>query len=369
MVFKKIILFAIGIFVAITVSSFIDLKGLAQSPTDLDLAVYHAPIHYQDTDSTKYNADYITRFDYDTDWLATNNWDNLDHFSLPSHAYHSVVETCTHWFITYTFFHPRDWSDIPFDQEHENDSEGMLAIIRKDGSAFGKLEGIVTVFHNNFYSYTPTGSPLTNGQEDIDGTLTMSSYNGSQHPLTTQEAKGHGFKAWPYAGDFQGASNQDGIIYYPSSTTAELPASGNDRDVKYQLLDVFASNGMWQHQLDQASQSSSSALTFASWGTFKGDQSGGCGSGTKSCSTNSANAAWGWDDSDDGSVYKGEMALDPAHLTDVYFNGLGTFDSTYIRNKFIQDLRDRGYNSGNLPQGWPSQINLNSLIGKLKNQC
>ncbi|RCJ26679.1 hypothetical protein A6S26_14925 [Nostoc sp. ATCC 43529] len=56
-------------------------------------------------------------------------------------------------------------------------------------------------------------------------------------------------------------------------------------------------------------------------------------------------------------------------LTDVYFNGLGNFDTTYIRNQFIQDLRDRGYNSANLPQGWPSQINLNSLIGKLKNQC
>ena len=42
------------------------------------------------------------------------------------------------------------------------------------------------------------------------------------------------------------------------------------------------------------------------------------------CSNNSANAPWGWDDSNDGSVYKGEMALDPAHLTDVYFDGLGT---------------------------------------------
>jgi hypothetical protein len=40
---------------------------------------------------------------------------------------------------------------------------------------------------------------------------------------------------------------------------------------------------------------------------------------------------------------------------------------TYIRNQFIQGVKDRGYNSANLPQGWPSQINLNSLIGKLKN--
>lgn len=55
--------------------------------------------------------------------------------------------------------------------------------------------------------------------------------------------------------------------------------------------------------------------------------------------------------------------------TDVYFDGLGTFDTAYIDNQFIQGLKDRGYNSGNLPQGWPTQLNLNSLIGKLKNQC
>src|SRR6185369_12545902 len=32
-------------------------------PSDFDLAYAHAPIHYQDTDSTNYRADYITRFD------------------------------------------------------------------------------------------------------------------------------------------------------------------------------------------------------------------------------------------------------------------------------------------------------------------
>jgi hypothetical protein len=31
---------------------------------------------------------------------------------------------------------------------------------------------------------------------------------------TVQEAKGHGLKAWPYASDFNGAADQDGIIIY-----------------------------------------------------------------------------------------------------------------------------------------------------------
>jgi hypothetical protein len=363
---KKLFLIVISAIAVIALGMFTDMKAMAQTPSDLDLAAYHAPIHYQDTDSTKYSGDYITRFNYDGDWQGTNNWDNLGLYSLSAHAYYSVAETCTHRFITYSFFHPQDWTDIPFDQEHENDLEGLLAIVRKDGSTFGKLEGVVTVFHRDFYSYTPAGSPLTNGAENIDGTLTLNSYNGSPHPLTTQEAKGHGLRAWP-AGDFNGGSSQDGIIYYPSKTTAEVPASGNDRNVQYLLVNVFATGGMWQNQLSQAS--SSSGITFATWGTFRGDSSGTCGDGTPTCANNSANAPWGWDDSNDGSVYRGEMALDPAHLVDVYFNGLGTFDTTYIRNQFIQDLRDRGYNSNNLPLGWPSQLNLNTLIGKLKTQC
>ncbi|MBD2439772.1 hypothetical protein [Nostoc sp. FACHB-110] len=366
MMLKQLFLIAISALVAIAFATFIDIQGIAQTPTDLDLAAYHAPIHYQDTDSTKYSGDYITQFNYDGDWRGTNNWDNLLSYQLNAHAYYSVAETCTHRFITYSFFHPQDWTDIPFDQEHENDLEGLLAIVRKDSTTFGKLEGIVTVFHTNFYSYTPAGSPLISGAENIDGMLTMSSYNNSLHPLTTQEAKGHGLRAWP-AGNFYGSNNQDGIIYYPSKTNAQVPASGNTRNVQYLLIDVFATSGMWQRQLDEAS--SSTGITFAKWGTFRGDSSSSCGAGTPTCANDSANAPWGWDDSDDGSVYKGEMALDPAHLVDVYFNGLGNFDSTYIRNRYIQDLKDRGYNSHNLPLGWPSQINLNALIGKLKNQC
>ena len=97
-----------------------------RGPTDFDLAYRYAPIHYQDTDSTNSRADYITRFDYDGNMIATDNWENLTRFPLAAHAYYSVVETCSHWFIAYGFFHPRDWTDSSFDQEHENDMEGQL---------------------------------------------------------------------------------------------------------------------------------------------------------------------------------------------------------------------------------------------------
>lgn len=285
--------------------------------SDLDLAYRWAPIHYQDTDSSDYDADYLTGIDFDGDWDALNNWEHQDDnlANLKAKMYFSVVETSTHWFIVYSFFHPRDWSDIIFDSTHENDMEGVMMSVRKDGTTYGRLEAMVTVFHVDFYSFTPSGSPLTSGQESIDGSVITRSYDGYAHPTTFQEAKGHGAKAWN-GGSFPGG---DGVIYYPSRTTAEVPSSGTDTFVSYQLVDTFATGGLWAHRND--------SLTFASWGTFRGDN------GT---TQNAANTAWGWDDHDDGSTLpRGMLATDPAKLVSIYFANLGTFSRTYTRNGYV----------------------------------
>ncbi|MDH3503812.1 MAG: hypothetical protein OEZ41_04010 [Nitrospirota bacterium] len=348
--------------------------------SDFELAFSHAPIHYQDTDNTNAQADYITRFDYDGNMVATDNWENLKRYPLMGHAYYSVVESCTHWFIVYGFFHPRDWTDSAADQEHENDLEGLLSIVRKDGSRFGKLEGMVTVYHNDFYSFTPSGSPLGNGRETVDGRLTLQPYEGSLRPLTVQQAKGHGLKAFPYTSDFHGKPNEDGIIYYPARTAGQVPKNGNDRHVNYGLVDIFSNGGLWEGQLAEAKQSSSATKIYHKWGTFKGNKGGGCGNGiTVTCSENAAHLPWAWDDHDDDRVVvngivlsripSGELALDPAHLASVYFNGLGSFSQQYLKNRYLSDLRNRGFRQGNLPNGWPSQLNLDQLSAKLIPTC
>ena len=341
----------------------------AHAATFEEIAFHYAPVHYQDTDSSDYPSEYITAFDYDSDRISTNNWDNRAGGEWPATAYYSVVETCTHYHVIYAFYHPRDWSDTIFDQEHENDLEGALLLVRKDGSNFGTLEGMLTVFHTNFFSFTPAGSPLTNGHESIDGSVSFEAHNGVNRPKTVQEAKGHGLKAWPYASDFNGAANQDGVIYYPTQGAAEYPSSGNDRNVPYRLVSLNQTNGMWAAALNDANLSSSQAQTFYSWGTFKGDTSGDCGSGLKSCSTNSANTPWGWDDGDDGASYRGEFALDPAALFDYYFDGLGNYSQKYIHNAFLEDLRAAGYAAGHTPAGFPSELNLTTLYGKLASSC
>lgn len=336
-----------------------------------DLAYNHAPIHYQDTDNTNARADYITAIDYDYDWFGDNNWDNFATGSLAATAYYSVVESCTHYFVTYSFFHPRDWVDTPFDGEHENDLEGVLFVIRKNGSTYGTLEGMITVFHSDFFSFAPNGSPFKSGRENIDGNVSFTSYDGAQHARTASEAKGHGIKAWPYIGSFNGADNQDGVIYYPSRGEGEVPANGNSRSVKYKLVNLFKDNGVWQQAMHESSLSTASASTFASWGTFKGNNSGGCGKGAPfaSCGTNSANSPWGWNDGNDGESYRGEFALHPIRLTEHNFSGLGNYSRKYINNRFASDLQRAGYNSSHKPQGYSDKLDLGLLYNDLTNSC
>jgi hypothetical protein len=343
--------------------------GGALAVTPAELAFRHAPVHYQDTDSSDYASEYITAYDYDGDRISTNNWDNRGNGLWPASVYYSVVESCTHYFIAYAFFHPRDWSDNILDSEHENDLEGVLMAVRKDGSTYGRLEGMVTVFHTDFFSYTPPGSPFTGSSETIDGTVTFEVHNGISRARTAQEAKGHGLKAWPYIANFNGSAGQDGVVYYPTQGAAEVPSSGNDRSVAYRLVDMLAPGGMWAAALADVAQPGAQALTFSSWGTFKGDTGGGCGSGLKSCSSNSANTPWGWDDGNDGASYRGEFALDPARLFAHYFSGLGSFSQQYLSNPFLSGLRAAGYSPANPLPGLAAQLDLDSLYGRLVGAC
>jgi hypothetical protein len=292
----------------------------AAAPSDLDLAFRWAPIHHQETHDEDVDADFVTAIDFDGDWHTLNNWENQDDdiTRLQAVAYYSVVETDTHWFIIYVFYHPRDWcnSSIFCDGTHENDAEGILAIVRKNGDPFGQFLGMLTLYHSDLLSYVPDGSPLTDGQADIDGPVAMlPGPDGLERPATYQDPEGHAIRAWsiPVTDESIG----DHIVYFPSKTTAEVPSSGDDRDVNYQLVDIFAPNGLWAHRLSSA--------TFAEWGKFRGDNG----------ADNAAAAPWIWDDDDDGGdLLGGEPATDPAKLVDIYFDGLGDFSHTYRRNSY-----------------------------------
>jgi hypothetical protein len=291
------------------------------------LALRYAPIHQQEVHRRGSHAlggaaDYITSVDFDADDDASNNWDNAGdaRFPLAAHAYYSVVETPSHWFITYQFFHPRDWSSTFFETEHENDSEGVLFAVARDGSRFGALRAAVTVVHADFYSYVPASSRWSSGREDVDGKLTLQSFAGELHPVTASQAETHAIKAWPYY-----SIRTEGVVYYPSLTTAEVPSSPNDRSVQYQLHDMLEPGGLWARRANPR--------LFVRYGTFAGNTSGGCGKGVFLCRRDAAHAAWAWNDHDDQSP-SGAMATDPAGLVRAYFSTQERVANVYDFNPF-----------------------------------
>jgi hypothetical protein len=281
-----------------------------------DLAYRWAPIHYQDTSSAYYPADYLAPVDYDGDWNTLNNWEDLDANTagLVGTVYYSVVETSTDWYIVYGFFHARDWKDYPVNIfSHENDMEGLLEVVHKDGSTYGTLNAMVTLAHDNLYSYLPPGSPYTAGDQNIDGNVIMQDFDGASHPASFQEDRGHGCFAWD-GGAFPGG---DGIVYHPSQGGGSVPTGGDDRSVSYRLVDVFGGGGLWDRRNDPQ--------TYASWGAFAGDNG----------EDNAAHAPWAWDDLNDGSdIQAGAIATDPAYLISRYFANTGSPSLTYTSNPY-----------------------------------
>jgi hypothetical protein len=291
------------------------------------LALRYAPIHEQEVHSRGSHAlggaaDYITSFDFDGDDDTSNNWDHAGdaRYPLAAHAYYSVVETASHWFITYQFFHPRDWSSTFFETEHENDSEGVLLAVARDGSRFGALRAAVTVAHADFYSFVPATSRWASGQEDVDGTLSERMFEGEPHPVTASQAETHAIKAWPYY-----SIGTQGVVYYPSLTEAEVPSGPSDPGVLYRLHDMLEPGGLWAQR--------NNPQLFVRYGAFAGNASGGCGAGVFWCVRGAAHAAWAWNDHDDKSP-TGAIATDPAGLVRAYFDTHERVSTNYRFNPF-----------------------------------
>lgn len=203
------------------------------------LAEYYAPFIAQET-WFEPKADYLARFDYDGDWKGDNNWENLETGSSKAFVYYAVMETETHWFLLYNFFHPRDYSDFcVVGSCHENDNEGLILTVRKTDARFGRLEVLETLAHNNVYSFT-NDSAIKKGAHDIDGRIEF--YNETR-PVIFIEAGGHGVFSSAYKSSLFDAAKTDfkkntGVTYIYKGR-AESPRFANDRNVGYRLLPIY----------------------------------------------------------------------------------------------------------------------------------
>lgn len=308
------------------------------------LAEYYAPFIAQET---WFNpaADYLVRFDYDGDWKADNNWEKLDEGSKQAYVYYTVMETQTHWFLIYNFFHARDYSDVCIVGTcHENDNEGLILTVRKTGSKFGTLEVMETLAHNNIYSFS-NNKTIKKGIHDIDGKI---EFYEKVRPVIFIEAGGHGVLSSSVRSSLFSADKMDfkqntGITYVYKNK-AEIPNSGNDRNVGYALLPIY--DQLWTKGNQDTSDSNDTFDDFYSYQPF-GNRPGvrskfisGAFKG-RTASDNMAKPFWAWHDKrtrDKKVLNTGQWALDPAYSVsqNLSFPREQPFSTYYIFNPYLE---------------------------------
>lgn len=282
------------------------------------LANYWAPIHYQsikksdgifNNNALNGKSDSLTSMNYDGDWIATNNWDNLPKHNTDATVYYYVAATSTHYFITYGFFHPRDWTRFNLFNlaQHENDLEGITLIIKKDNSQWGKLILGYSVFHLSLKRYY-----YTTDSDDV--IFEMRRYaagsNEDNHPISYQQPRGHGIKL----NDDFFKPNRSYCRYIPGSLELSEP-----KDIQYNLISFLDSNQLFQHIGDPD--------------FFNKDES------IKGSHGEGANPPWLWKDKRDRKSHPElQLFLDPAKylLIDCKFDN--SYSTEYTYHPFLKTI-------------------------------
>jgi len=338
---------------------------------DLDIASRFAPIFYQALGEDP-RGDYITNFDFDGDWRGDNNWNNLDdkRFPLKAYVYYSVAETVTHYFVHYAVFHPRDYkggavrgailSELireglkrggKYDPTgmadeaalaHENDMEGALVVIKKNGSDLkdSRVEFVETLHHNSFARYVAGESAREFSFVRIE----------NHSPVLYIEPKGHGIEA--FFGDQKQTARKEFLRYVFDGKAQEPSSNSICRDVditrceakvSYELVPLSV---LWLKSTSSPNETYGTVCDYAEVklstsikpGTeaFKSLTPGkvGCAFLGQVGGENMARPPWGWFDRDDRSEPLGRWFFDPATRIKGDFNLDDKFSTSYVRLPF-----------------------------------
>jgi len=290
------------------------------------LAERHAPVIFQESRSTV--LDFITKFDYDGDWKGDNNWRNAYLYDLTGHVYYSVIESTSHYFITYAFYHARDYTARPYEgfapkTEHENDMEGLTVTIEKDNTPFGKVVLLETLAHDVFFKYDNRDNRrVAPGSLKLDGSMTF--VDG--RPAVFVEAEGHGVKAASRA--VAGSLNSFAGIVYRYTGQGAVPQSNRDPKATYDLVSI--EDTLWARRFEVGtlfccadSYVMADGRTVGLGSAFNGPI-GGC----------AAKPPWGWDQASD-TIAKGDWFRDPLKAYPTQLR-IQNFAGGYVHNPYLQ---------------------------------
>jgi hypothetical protein len=216
------------------------------------IVINYAPIIYQATRKKIRPAkwDFITSFDFDGDLKASNNEENLTkgNFSLKATVYYSLIESETHYFITYSFYHPLDWSVypsfIPFSW-HENDMENIQIVVKKENE---KAIILSTQAHLSTEVSVDYHSKIFSGNKKIEHDSIK--YIGN-HPCVYVESGGHGiYNILSKQKEFktlEPPTLNEGLVFYPNNFEEGEDYQNDKTEYKYILKPIHDS--FWKSYL------------------------------------------------------------------------------------------------------------------------
>jgi hypothetical protein len=162
----------------------------------LELARAYAPVIFHAMDAEGWRQDLPTRVDFDGTLRGDDNWETFSRFELPPVVYYAVLETKSHWFLSYHLFHPRDWEPVRLGvhDTHENDGENLQVVVDK---ASGRPVLLFAQAHYFGHAFWNDGAGFADGEEAREGPLLLFDDAGRLDPAGRRagvfvEPRGHG---------------------------------------------------------------------------------------------------------------------------------------------------------------------------------
>lgn len=338
-------------------------KIQAGAAQDRELAARFAPVFYQALGSQK-RSDYITNFDFDGDWRGDNNWVNAENrrFPLRAYVYYAVSETTTHLFIHYAVFHPRDYKggasgsflsemiregvklggrhdptglaeDITL--AHENDMEGCLVVVAKNGGDHGRatVTAVETLSHSHFIKYAPDESSLK-GYSRVR--------LEDQRPELYVEPKGHGIRAYE---ENEKLSSRRDLLTYRFTGKADDPENQSQAAVGYELLSMY--DTLWPRAQRGINETYGAVYNYPALKVHVAQSSGkitsrqiklgsvGVAFAGKVGAQNVARPPWGWFERTEREKIPGPWFFDPASVIRQHFRLGDDFSTAYLHAPFL----------------------------------